>query len=67
MRIFTVFDAAELHEDRAANVLVGLDPERIVALGRRALGGRPLAGSLPELWDGRSAARIVDILNRELR
>ena len=44
------------------NVLVGLDPERIVSEGMLALdrAGRP--PRIPRLWDGRAAARIVDVL-----
>lgn len=43
------------------NILVGLEPETIVAEGLKAL-ARPSCPRLPELWDGRAAARIVDIL-----
>jgi UDP-N-acetylglucosamine 2-epimerase (non-hydrolysing) len=44
------------------NVLVGLDPARIVAEGLKALHQEAPAARIPELWDGRAAARIVDIL-----
>jgi UDP-N-acetylglucosamine 2-epimerase (non-hydrolysing) len=44
------------------NTLVGLDPERIIRAGLQALDEPPGTGHLPELWDGRAAARIIDIL-----
>ncbi|MCI0458953.1 MAG: UDP-N-acetylglucosamine 2-epimerase (non-hydrolyzing) [Gemmataceae bacterium] len=52
------------------NVLVGLEPERIIAEGLRALGqgrsGRSSpSGRIPELWDGQAAGRIVDILTSQ--
>jgi UDP-N-acetylglucosamine 2-epimerase (non-hydrolysing) len=46
---------------RGTNVLAGTDPARILAAARPALDGRPAEGSAPELWDGRTAPRIVDV------
>jgi UDP-N-acetylglucosamine 2-epimerase (non-hydrolysing) len=46
------------------NELVGIDPDRIVEAGLRALGGTGKKGSIPELWDGRSGERIAAILDR---
>jgi UDP-N-acetylglucosamine 2-epimerase (non-hydrolysing) len=48
--------------DQGTNVLVGLDPERIIAAGLRALETPQLGKRTPELWDGRAAVRIVDNL-----
>ena len=47
------------------NQVVGTDPARIVAAAFDILDGRAaLAGRVPELWDGRAAARIADALAR---
>jgi hypothetical protein len=48
-----------------ANILVGTDPERIVAEAQRVLRGEGKAGRVPELWDGRAAKRIVQILHEQ--
>jgi UDP-N-acetylglucosamine 2-epimerase (non-hydrolysing) len=45
------------------NMLVGLEPQTIIVEGLKAL-GRPCFPRLPELWDGRAAARVVEILCR---
>jgi UDP-N-acetylglucosamine 2-epimerase (non-hydrolysing) len=46
------------------NVLVGLDPERIVAAALRTLGQERVARRIPELWDGQASRRIVEIFRR---
>ncbi|HZW29640.1 MAG TPA: UDP-N-acetylglucosamine 2-epimerase (non-hydrolyzing) [Isosphaeraceae bacterium] len=48
--------------DQGTNRLVGLDPQRIVAAATRVLLEPPGAGRVPDLWDGRAAARIIDVL-----
>ncbi len=44
------------------NVLVGDDPEKIVAAAERALSGQSGRGRCPAIWDGHTAERIVSIL-----
>ena len=46
------------------NVLVGSDPDRIMAESRRALADLVKRRRIPELWDGRAGERIAAILAR---
>jgi UDP-N-acetylglucosamine 2-epimerase (non-hydrolysing) len=48
------------------NVLAGVSSEGIRAAIRRQLRSKT-AGKVPELWDGRSAARILDVISREVQ
>ena len=52
--------------DEGTNVLVGTDPSRIVAEARKVLRGEGKQGRRPQLWDGKAAERIVEILFAEL-
>jgi UDP-N-acetylglucosamine 2-epimerase (non-hydrolysing) len=47
------------------NRLVGTDPDRIVAAASSVLRGFSPAPRCPDLWDGRAAMRIVQVLARE--
>jgi UDP-N-acetylglucosamine 2-epimerase (non-hydrolysing) len=44
------------------NELAGTDPVRIEAAARRGLARGVGAGTVPPLWDGHTAARIVAVL-----
>ncbi len=48
------------------NTLVGSDPATIRAEVRKIQEGAAKGGRVPERWDGRAAARIVDVLVRDL-
>ncbi len=47
---------------QGTNVVVGRNPERILQEARKILQGNWKQGQIPELWDGKAAERIVDIL-----
>jgi UDP-N-acetylglucosamine 2-epimerase (non-hydrolysing) len=52
--------------DEGTNVLAGTDPHRIKEEAHRVLSGNAKIGRRPDLWDGRSAERIVRVLADEL-
>jgi UDP-N-acetylglucosamine 2-epimerase (non-hydrolysing) len=43
------------------NLVVGTDPDRIVAEALKALDGKGKKGRVPELWDGHAAERIAAV------
>lgn len=47
------------------NTLLGLRPERILEIPERIAAARSAPSTVPPLWDGRAAERIVDVLARE--
>ncbi len=48
--------------EKGTNSLVGTDPSRIISAGLKALNADPQAHPGIELWDGKSAERIVPIM-----
>jgi len=52
--------------DEGTNVVAGTHPARIRHAVAAVLRGDAKTGRRPELWDGRAAERIVEILRREL-
>jgi UDP-N-acetylglucosamine 2-epimerase (non-hydrolysing) len=51
--------------EQGTNRLVGQDPEVLLAEAFRILDGGAVAGRVPDLWDGRAAERIAEVLERE--
>lgn len=51
--------------EEGTNIIVGTDPQRIVACAEEILRGGVKRGRCPDLWDGRAAERIVDVLCRQ--
>jgi UDP-N-acetylglucosamine 2-epimerase (non-hydrolysing) len=47
---------------QGTNTVVGRDPERIVVEALAILDGKNKAGRVPELWNGRAAERILNVL-----
>jgi UDP-N-acetylglucosamine 2-epimerase (non-hydrolysing) len=52
--------------EQGTNRIVGNDPHGIRSEVAKILDGEERRGRVPELWDGRAAARIVDVLERDL-
>jgi len=46
------------------NTLVGTDPDRIRAAAAPVLDGGEVKGSVPHLWDGKTAERMVEVFER---
>jgi len=46
------------------NRLVGREPTRLLAVAREILGGPAPVRGIPPLWDGKTAGRIADVLER---
>jgi UDP-N-acetylglucosamine 2-epimerase (non-hydrolysing) len=44
------------------NTVVGLDPDRFRQEAGRILAGKSKQGRIPQIWDGHSAGRVVEIL-----
>lgn len=47
------------------NKIIGVNPKNILTETRRLLDAQPVSGSIPALWDGRTAERIVDIILKQ--
>ncbi len=52
--------------DEGTNTMVGAEPDAIRAAIRKTLDGDVKKGRVPALWDGRAAARIVDVLEHDV-
>jgi UDP-N-acetylglucosamine 2-epimerase (non-hydrolysing) len=48
------------------NQVVGNQKEQILRAARQVLNGRVVSGRIPELWDGKAAARIVRVLREHV-
>jgi UDP-N-acetylglucosamine 2-epimerase (non-hydrolysing) len=48
--------------EQGTNILVGMDPDKIVAESENILAGRAKKGKVPPLWDGHAAHRILEVL-----
>jgi len=48
--------------EQGTNILVGNNRDRIVAGANKALNGEIPSGQVSELWDGKSAGRISEII-----
>jgi UDP-N-acetylglucosamine 2-epimerase (non-hydrolysing) len=48
------------------NRLVGVNPEDALRVAQHVLATPPLAGSIPELWDGHASERILDVIEKRM-
>ncbi len=48
--------------ERGTNKLIGADPASILPVALAALEEKPEPGAIPDLWDGKAACRILDVL-----
>ena len=53
--------------DQGTNLLVGCSPQRIIEEANLILDDRGKKGAVPELWDGHSAERLVDVLRQGIQ
>lgn len=49
------------------NILVGNEKEKIIEESFNILNGKYKIGKIPELWDGRAAERVVNILQEKIK
>ena len=49
-----------------SNIITGVDPEKVLKAANEILEGRGKKGRIPDLWDGKTAERIVAILLQKL-
>ncbi|NOY89146.1 MAG: UDP-N-acetylglucosamine 2-epimerase (non-hydrolyzing) [FCB group bacterium] len=52
--------------DVGSNTICGTDPRKITSTVEQLLKGRYKKSGIPELWDGNTASRIVEVLKEEL-
>jgi len=52
---------------QGTNVVVGTDTERIIEESYNILNGKVVSSQMPDLWDGKAAERIVNILIKKLQ
>ena len=60
----TIRDNTERPEtiEVGTNELIGTNPKNLRPYMRKLFSGKWKKGSIPNLWDGKSSARIVDVL-----
>ena len=62
----TLRDSTERPEtvEIGTNELIGTDPRRLSVYFKKLAAGNWKKGEIPELWDGHTAERIVEVLGR---
>ena len=49
--------------DEGTNLLIGPEPEKLLAVANEIIAGKSKKGKIPQLWDGHTAERIVALLS----
>jgi UDP-N-acetylglucosamine 2-epimerase (non-hydrolysing) len=52
--------------DVGTNQLIGTDLEKVEKAALEVLGGKVKKGQVPELWDGKAAERITEIISKKI-
>jgi len=52
--------------DIGSNILVGTKTKDIVSNVENCLNGNCKQGNIPELWDGNTSKRIIEVINHEI-
>ncbi len=52
--------------NKGTNIVVGRNPKKIIREVTRILNGNIKKGKIPRYWDGKTASRIVNILNQKI-
>jgi UDP-N-acetylglucosamine 2-epimerase (non-hydrolysing) len=52
--------------EMGTNILIGSDTDRLKGSIRDLLNGKLKTGEIPQLWDGKAASRILDVLEEHL-
>ena len=47
---------------QGTNIIVGVNPEKIILQSKKILAGKVKQGKIPPLWDGKAGPRIAKII-----
>jgi len=59
-------DPAAILAEVGSNRIVGVDPAAILVAYRDVMSGEAAESQIPEMWDGKAAQRIAEILSKTL-
>ncbi len=69
VQCITVRDNTErpVTSEIGTNHMIGTDFQKVVEAAKRILSGKKKEGKIPELWDGKAAERIAEIISTNIR